>query len=544
MNGAPLLSRRPAPDAIAARRTASGGKLQTLSMKFSLPPLSAEEQLTLSPWEKWQRYRRFPWKFLLQLVLLVLVTAQAMFYTDEVVPYFLDSDEALRSRFFGYTNSRGEWVSASGMDGSGEWAVNIGSKDDFQSAVEHITKTYTKFPAESVDEYTHVPAVEGDGRLGVQFEIGWNDASSLTPPKAQPPCGRAFSIPAGWQRKSNVSWAGFGPENNDPKPAAPWRNRRTFDGFDSSDWRAFFQRVESVDMSWALRDRDVHFLHSWRGCRVTNCSIDWQLQAALTFSSAGQMKMVFKSSQQIADVGQDKAAAKASSPMGMVTMWVALAMVAGVSLVLNVRSLRGQWKAAGVLRRYAHSTVSERIAEKKRASRAWLTSSIVQNVLNIWCTLRMSYPHEMVDHFETTEYILSASAFLTIVNTTRYLEFFPKYYVLMSTVAEGMPNVLRFIVGCMPLYLGYSVLGTVMFGRVSDDFASVRRTWVTLFSLLNGDSMLDVFDGVYTPGLGGLVSQVYLVTFICFFICEPPLPPALQSEMSAHQFGCANADGF
>ena len=72
MNGAPLLSRRPAPDAIAARRTASGGKLQTLSMKFSLPPLSAEEQLTLSPWEKWQRYRRFPWKFLLQLVLLVL----------------------------------------------------------------------------------------------------------------------------------------------------------------------------------------------------------------------------------------------------------------------------------------------------------------------------------------------------------------------------------------------------------------------------------------------------------------------------------------
>ena len=94
----------------------------------------------------------------------------------------------------------------------------------------------------------------------------------------------------------------------------------------------------------------------------------------------------------------------------------------------------------------------------------------------------------------------------------------------MSTVAEGMPNVLRFIVGCMPLYLGYSVLGTVMFGRISDDFASVRRTWVTLFSLLNGDSMLDVFDGVYTPGLGGLVSQVYLVTFICFFICEPAPP--------------------
>ena len=41
--------------------------------------------------------------------------------------------------------------------------------------------------------------------------------------------------------------------------------------------------------------------------------------------------------------------------------------------------------------------------------------------------------------------MLSASIFLTLLNATRYLEWFPKYYVLVSALAQGLPSVLRFI---------------------------------------------------------------------------------------------------
>jgi hypothetical protein len=41
---------------------------------------------------------------------------------------------------------------------------------------------------------------------------------------------------------------------------------------------------------------------------------------------------------------------------------------------------------------------------------------------------------------------------------------------------------------------------------------------VTLFSLLNGDSMLDIFVQLHSPDFEGLVADLYLATFCCIFI--------------------------
>ena len=95
---------------------------------------------------------------------------------------------------------------------------------------------------------------------------------------------------------------------------------------------------------------------------------------------------------------------------------------------------------------------------------------------------------------------------------------FPKYYVLVSALAQGLPSVLRFIVGCLPVYMAYALFGTLMFGKISVHFASIRRSLITLFSLLNGDSMLEIFDSIYVSGWAGLVSEVYLISFVCLFI--------------------------
>jgi hypothetical protein len=44
------------------------------------------------------------------------------------------------------------------------------------------------------------------------------------------------------------------------------------------------------------------------------------------------------------------------------------------------------------------------------------------------------------------------------------LEFFPDFYILMSTLAGGLPSVLRFMLGCTPLYFGFATVGTILFG--------------------------------------------------------------------------------
>lgn len=74
------------------------------------------------------------------------------------------------------------------------------------------------------------------------------------------------------------------------------------------------------------------------------------------------------------------------------------------------------------------------------------------------------------------------------------------------------------MLGCAPLYLGYATLGTILFGGRSSNFGSVRASVVTLFSLLNGDSMLDVFVELHSPDVEGVIADLYLMTFCCLFI--------------------------
>eukprot|EP00475_Leptophrys_vorax_P036227 TRINITY_DN6081_c0_g1_i3.p1 TRINITY_DN6081_c0_g1~~TRINITY_DN6081_c0_g1_i3.p1 ORF type:complete len:284 (+),score=81.65 TRINITY_DN6081_c0_g1_i3:275-1126(+) len=68
----------------------------------------------------------------------------------------------------------------------------------------------------------------------------------------------------------------------------------------------------------------------------------------------------------------------------------------------------------------------------------------------------------------------------------------------------------------MPIFVGYAVLGVAVFSSYSDQFASFDAASVTLFSLLNGDEIHDVFDALY-PHFP-VLSRIYLFTFIAMFI--------------------------
>eukprot|EP01051_Picozoa_sp_SAG22_P014413 SAG22_NODE_1747_length_3665_cov_2.556085_1_plen_441_part_10 len=158
---------------------------------------------------------------------------------------------------------------------------------------------------------------------------------------------------------------------------------------------------------------------------------------------------------------------------------------------------------------------------KKTKSLGWIALGIFQNICNIGSSLQMAAPERLVNNYSQTDWFFALAIFLTLFNSTQYLEFFPKYYVLISTVAAGLPSVLRFIAGCCPLYAGYAALGTIMFGRYCEPFGTIGQSVVTLFSVLNGDSMLDIFNCIYIDNgsfLAGAISQVYLASFICIFI--------------------------
>jgi hypothetical protein len=82
-----------------------------------------------------------------------------------------------------------------------------------------------------------------------------------------------------------------------------------FAEFTEQQWLDFFQRVETMDMTWHLRDTDVSFLHEWRACRNSNCSVDWHFTASYSFTSAGKLRVSFAANTTLSDLDTDETAA-------------------------------------------------------------------------------------------------------------------------------------------------------------------------------------------------------------------------------------------
>lgn len=104
----------------------------------------------------------------------------------------------------------------------------------------------------------------------------------------------------------------------------------------------------------------------------------------------------------------------------------------------------------------------------------------------------------------------------TWISGIQYFEMFPQYYALILTLRKSAPRVLAFLMGVMPVFLGFAYFGVAYFSTGSALFSNVDQSAVALFALLNGDVIHDVFDNIYP--ISPVLSRIYLYTFISLFI--------------------------
>lgn len=457
---------------VASKPSTSSSRLKSLSQAIMSPtPMTAEEALTMSPWEKFREHRRVPWKFISHVIILGLCWYQVELYTLEVVPYFLDSRDALAEAFFGFDLPDGR-VEAERSASSGLLVLGIAQQSAFRSAVTAISSTNLNFDLDSVDDYDPIRCTGNSGTArpcrtlpdgtnpGVHVHIKWNDPKTRTPPVPKVPCGDASSCEFDiGQDAATCTGADEVKETSDGCLGH-------FANFSDTEWTSFFQRVETMHLAWNLRDRDVRFLHQWNACRASNCSVNWHMSAHFSFTSAGKLQVVYSSMSSLAydDDSDDLMDDRVNTPdvWEWRSMWLVEIVVAALSLCLCIRAYHANWVNTIALRRYPNSGASRRLAAKRSASRNWLALTILQNLFNIISAVRMMNPYNVVQGAAEVDYILAASVFLTFVNTTRFLEFFPDFYVLITTVVGGLPSVLRFMVGCTPIYLGFAT-GNLIF---------------------------------------------------------------------------------
>ncbi|XP_022653922.1 mucolipin-3-like isoform X4 [Varroa destructor] len=152
----------------------------------------------------------------------------------------------------------------------------------------------------------------------------------------------------------------------------------------------------------------------------------------------------------------------------------------------------------------------------------WYVMIITNDVLIIIGSLiKIQLEQRLIDgtQYNFCSTLLGFGNLLVWAGVLRYLGFFQKYNILILTMKRATPNILRFLLCAILLYMGFCFCGWVVLGPHNIKFRSLSSTSECLFALMNGDDIFATFAIMgESTGVIWWFSRIYLYMFLILFI--------------------------
>ncbi|XP_040910356.1 mucolipin-3 [Toxotes jaculatrix] len=192
------------------------------------------------------------------------------------------------------------------------------------------------------------------------------------------------------------------------------------------------------------------------------------------------------------------------------------------SLILCTRSVINGVQLQFEFNTFFHAYYNKIVSWSDRMEfvNGWYILIIVSDALAIsGSALKIGIQTKFLTNYDVCSILLGTATMLIWVGVIRYLGFFKKYNILILTLRAAFPNVIRFCCCAAMIYLGYCFCGWIVLGPYHDKFRTLDRVTECLFSLINGDDMYATFlkmrDKSY---MVWFFSRLYLYSFISLFI--------------------------
>ncbi|XP_065162085.1 mucolipin-3-like [Atheta coriaria] len=123
------------------------------------------------------------------------------------------------------------------------------------------------------------------------------------------------------------------------------------------------------------------------------------------------------------------------------------------------------------------------------------------------------------DNWNICSVFLGTGNMLVWFGVLRYLGFFRTYNVVILTLKKATPQIFRFLLCALLIYGGFTFCGWLILGPYHLKFRSLSTTSECLFSLVNGDDMFATFSIMSNKStMLWWFSRIYLYSFISLYI--------------------------
>ncbi|XP_078538279.1 mucolipin-1 isoform X1 [Lissotriton helveticus] len=444
----------------------------------------------MSPCDKFRAKGRKPYKLVLQVIKILIVTIQLILFglSNQMVVTFKEENTITFRHLFlkDYT------------DGSDD-TYAIYTRSDFYDYIKYTVDQYLALPNETTGRYAYV---HGNG-----------------------PNQSALLLCQQYYRKGSID-----PANDtfsiDPIIISECIGLEPFEHLSSPEEYAAvysnltlkFHKLINVTIQFKLKAINIQTIIN---NEIPDC---YTFTITITFDNkahSGRVKILLDNQAHIKECKDPSVYGHGDNHLRLV-FDILVIFVCILSFILCARSiLRGlvlQHEFAKFFQTRHNQGIS--ISDRLEFVNGWYMLLIISDILTVTGTvMKIGIESKNFASYDVCSILLGTSTLLVWVGVIRYLSFFQKYNILIVTMRVALPNVIRFCCCVAVIYLGYCFCGWIVLGPYHAKFRSLSMVSECLFSLINGDDMFVTFAEMQQNSyLVWLFSQVYLYTFISLFI--------------------------
>ena len=139
----------------------------------------------------------------------------------------------------------------------------------------------------------------------------------------------------------------------------------------------------------------------------------------------------------------------------------------------------------------------------------WTIIALLGNALQIiGAILTICDPYQFNS---LTGLITSMGTVMAFLVFIKYMENLGSCSIIYETLERGVPPSINYLIGVLPAFIGYAILGKCIFWR-SEFFATLTSAIASLYALMNGDSVYFIFDDL-------IKNHFFLGTIYCYSFC-------------------------
>jgi hypothetical protein len=476
---------------------------RNITATFDPVDVPAEEAVFLSPMEKFTRYRVFPWKFIIHSCILVLLLTVTFAYHSYHAAYNINARFGLARAFFDVSDNTDPSLT-----------VTFYEVDAAVQFIQQVAERYHLIPEKSPGVFMHYVT----------------DQDTL-PPEPVPPLMmmklirdpnemRSDPLPSGTDldiRYTNLT------SDNDymgdiflhPSAVVPNPHEcMATDGYVScrnSSLPALFDRLDSAEITMYLRS--VRFYTAGGGASLGL----WTIKFALSFDADGSQIII------AATVGVELTDSPDLIPVVINSLLVPLVLL---HLLLRLRAFqRYHIHMKELLPRWAQLDMQTSRAQRERhAGTSWKIFAIVADCICltyiILTFVDMYVPLSITDVQIWKKFTLGLSCAAYALLYISYFQTSPEFYVLIKSLSVAVPQLTLYCVGIFPIFAAFALAAYVIVGPYAQDtFGTVQLSACTLFCVLNGDSLLQLFTQINQSDFWLLrqVTRVFMMSFLAYF---------------------------